>query len=113
MGQTALLREAVIVYFNRRQTPAKVSAPPFQGRLPVVAAGCSVFTPRPKRGSEPHNNAEWIRIKIEALALVSYYAVCTVFAVGRSFFSLFFKCRDVLQCTKGAMLPHKICDVKK
>lgn len=86
MGQTALLREAVIVYFNRRQTPAKVSAPPFQGRLLVVAPGCSVFTPRPKRGSEPHNNAEWIRIKIEALALVSYYAVCTVFAVGRSFF---------------------------
>lgn len=85
MGQTALLREAVIVYFNQRRTPVKVSTPPFQGLLLVVAVGRSVFTPRPKRGSEPHNNAEWMRINIAALALVSYYAVCTVFALGPVF----------------------------
>lgn len=98
MGQTALLREAVIVYFNQRRTPVKVSTPPFQGLLLVVAVGRFAFTQRPKRGSEPHNNAEWIWIKIAAL--VSYYAVCSVFALGPVFF--FFKGIYIVLKMKGS-----------
>lgn len=44
--------------------------------------GALCLHPRPKRGSELHDNAEWMRINIAALALVSYYAVCSVFALG-------------------------------
>jgi len=58
--------------------------------LLVVAAGRSVFTAQPKRGSEPHDNAKWIQIKIAAVALVSYYAVYTVFAMSSPPFFFFF-----------------------
>lgn len=90
MGQAALLRDTVIVYFNQRRTPVKVSPPPFHALLLVVAVGRSVFTARPQRGSEPPDNAEWMRINIAALALVSYYAVCTDFALGPVFFFCLF-----------------------
>lgn len=86
VGQTALLRELLNVDFIRRWAAVKVPTLPFQGLLLVVAAGRTVFTPRPKRGSEPHDNAEWMGIKIAALALVSYYAVCAVFCSGPCFF---------------------------
>lgn len=115
MGQAALLRDTVIVYFNQRRTPVKVSPPPFHALLLVVAVGPSVFTARPQRGSEPPDNAEWMRINIAALALVSYYAVCTDFALGPVFFFVFFLKEYIIlkmQCTKGTMSPHK-GEVKK
>lgn len=53
VGQSALLREVLVVDFNPRQTPVKVSPPSSPGPLLVVAVGRSVFTPRPQTGSEP------------------------------------------------------------
>ena len=86
-----------------------------------MAVGRSVFTPRPKRGSEPNNNAEWMWINIAALLLVSYYAVCSVFALGFVFFFFFFFFYKGIYhsknagkfCTKGTVSPHKACSVKK